>query len=299
MKLILGGGLTALLTKDILGPDWTIIPIGKSRHYSFNPPLTDNYIQQDETILEYIKQFYVIPLLYRIGYSYAGHITFNHAVALNKYLTKLYDENVPPHAGAYWSSRTDHFGCGDCFDIYRTLNTKYESEILANNLKYGKPIKIKDNVLTTSTGSNLEYTQIVSTVPLYALLEWNGISGLELPSKDIYYYHIRTNDIDFEGATKLLVVDSEIDFHEAVMLNKENYIFKSCKRIEYPGRYFMQFMKKFELIAETSIEKSVCCGPIPNIPELKAANIVCIGKSAVWDDCLDLGSVCKRLIKMR
>jgi len=298
MKVILGGGLTALLARDILGDGWTIVPVGRSRFYSFNPPLADNFVIKGEAVDEYMERYAVMPYLYRIGYSYGGQILFNTALTLEPYLNKLYGDYVPLHAYAYWSNRIDFFGYGNCSNMYMDLQDKYKNDILKNAATYGIPHHISEHTIETDKGK-FAYERIISTVPLYVLLEWMGITWYELLSKDLYCYHVRTDSLDFEGATHLFVVDPEIEFYKVTMLNRLNYIFFANKQIEFPGRCFMSYIKRYELIAETSVERAICCGPIPQITELDDADIVCIGKSAVWDDCLDISSSIKRLIKMQ
>jgi hypothetical protein len=295
MKVILGGGLISLLARDILGDSWTIVPIGRSRFYSFNPALIDNFIVKDEVTDKYMQQHAVIPYLHRVGYSYGGQLLFSTNLALAPYLEKVYGGKVPPHARPYYENRIDFWTSGNCVDIYSSLQAKYKDEILGNAEKYGTPQNINNHVITTDKGK-FEYERMISTVPLDVLLKWTDISWVDLPSRDLYFYHVRTSDLDFEGATQLLVVDPETEFHKAIMLNRLNYVFQSCAQIEYPGQYFMGFMKNFELVAETMIERAISCGPTPKIDELDTADIMCLGSSA-WDDCLDVGSSIKRLLK--
>jgi len=296
MKIILGGGLIGLIARDILGSDWIIIPIGRSRYYSFDPPLADNYVVRDDLIDEYMREYTIVPCLYRIGYSYGGQILFNTTIPLSPYLDKLYGGNVPPHASSYWGNRIDLWGYGNCIDMYMRLQEKYKDEILNNNNIYGVPSKISDHTITAN--KQFEYDEIISTVPLPALLGWMNVSWPELKAKDVYCYHVRTDCLDFEGATHLFVADPEIEFFKASMINKQNYIFYAQKKIEQPGQYFMGFMKRFELIAETSVPESICCGHIPAISDIDDADITCVGSSAVWDDCLDVGSCIKRILKL-
>ena len=297
MNVILGGGLIAMLAKDILG--WTVIPVGRSRYYSFNPPLSDNFVVSDAATNDYMKQFTALPIMHRVAFSYAGQVMFHPTLALQPYLAKLYGK-VPTHIEHIWKNRLEFIGHGDCLDMYKSLQEKYKIELADNNTKYGKPKSIKDHVITTDTGVRIAYERIISTVPLYALIEWLGYAALDLPSRDLYCYHIRTDCLDFEGATQLLVADPEIQFHKVAMLNKANYVFYSCNPITQPGQYFFNFMQRFDLVAETAVEKAICCGDIPDVSEVLSTNgIECIGKSAVWDDALDVGSCIKRLLKVR
>lgn len=298
MNIILGGGLVALLARDILGPKWKLIPIGKSQYFSWQPALADNYIIKDDTIDEYMSEYAFIPMVHRIAYSYGGQLIFNPAVALEHYLNKLYSPYIPPHASAYWSKRGDIIGYGDCVDIYRRLQLKYKDEILNNNNEYGSLVRIKDQVITTSSGKHIEYDELISTIPLPSLLANIGVTAIDIPSKDMYCYHIQTGSLDLEGATHVFVADPEIDFYKVTQLNKVNYLFYSTKQIVRPGAYFINFMNKFELIAETMIPKAIPCGQIPELINIKENKIMLLGRSAVWDDCLDVGSCIKRLVKI-
>lgn len=297
MNIILGSGLVGMLARDILGDDWTIIPIAKSRYYTFNPPIADNFVIKDSEIDEYMRPYFVVPLLYKLGYSLGSQVLFNSTIPLPLWLSKVYGIHVPPHTQAYWSARSDFFGYGDCVNMYRILHDKYKTELHENNSKYGQSIKIAGHNILMN-GKTIEYNKMVSTVPLPNLLSMLGIDWIDLPSRNLYCYHIRTNDLDLEKCDVVFVADPEIIFHKVIVLDKHNFIFFAPEAIEYPGRYFMKFMKQFDLIAETIVENSIQCGPIPNIPELADNSIIPMG-SSVWDDCLDIGSNIKRLIKMR
>lgn len=302
MNVILGGGLVALLARDILGPEWVVIPTGKSRFYTFSPPIAEDYIIRNPEVDEYMNKYSAIPTIHKIGYSCRGAISFEPSIVSGMYLSKLYKSYVPSHAAAYYNGLRSFASYGSCSELYRSLRAKYKSELQDNNAKYGvvKNIKSGDglgSVVTTDTGIFFAGS-IISTVPLHALLAWLGITH-KLVHENEYYYHVRTNCLDFEGATQLFVSDREIDFHKVVMVNKMNYIFYSTKRIEYPGQYFMKFMAKFDLIAETSVEKSVCCGDIPQIKELSQNCITCVGSTAVHDDCLDISSCVLRLLRFK
>lgn len=295
MKFILGSGLVGLLGRDILGDDWTLIPIGRSRFYSFTPPLADNFVITNEIIDEYMSAHSVMPKLYRIAFSYGGQILFQPTIALSNYLSKVYGDDVPPHAEIYIKDNMEFFADGNCTLLYEKLHKKYKEEIAKNNNKYGNILKIVDHSIHTS-GGIFDYDEITATVPLDILFRYMGVEW-DLPAKNEHYYHIRTDCLDFEGATHILVVDPEIEFHKVTMLDPRNFIFHSCKPIEHPGQYFMQHMKRFDLIAETSVANAICCGPIPPTGMTDDVDIVRAG-SAVWDDCLGIGAVIMRFIKM-
>lgn len=296
MNLILGGGLIGLLARDILGPKWTIIPYGKSRFYSFSPPLADNFIIHDDEISEYTKLYVGSPPLFiKSMYSFGGQLTSNHAICVDEYLNKVYGPSVPRHAKAMMSKRFEFFAYGDCADIYRTLQEKYQSELVANSEKYGVITKIQDDhTIITSTGVRLEYNKILSTIPIDVLVGYFG-EKVALNSKDMWCYHLETDKLDLENSQIVYAVDPDIEFYKVNSLGNAQYVFYAGKRIEKPGAYFMMFIKDFHLIQETTIPQAVPCGNIPNI-DVNSRGIYCIGSSAVWDDFLDVGSCIKRII---
>lgn len=296
MKIILGGGIIALFARDILGSDWTLLPIGKSRYYSYSPPLADDYIVADDDIIDYVSKWATMPLIYKNAFSYGGNIIFNNNICLDLYLTKYYNGNVPSHTGSFYKNRLDIHGYGHAVSIYSQLQDKYKSELVENNNKYGMVNTIDQGVIKTSTDINIAYDKIISTLPLDVLLDMCGVDH-NLISRDVYYYHVRTEDLDFEGATSLYVVDNDIKFHKVRKINRFNYIFESCNYIDDPGQYFFNFMNKFDLIAETKVENVIPCGNIPDTSALNKIDICCVGSNAQWDDCMDLGSCIKRLIK--
>lgn len=294
MNIILGGGLIALIARDILGDDWKIIPMGKSLYYSFNPPLADNYVIKDDAIDNYMDQFTLIPVYTKLAFSIAGQLTHNPAIALDPWLQKVYGPEIPPQTPGYWRRHLEYFSYGDCADINARLQQRYMGELVSGEEKFGKATAISDHRITT-TKTVLEYDNIISTIPLPALMKMLGY-GVNLPSKDLYCYHLRT-DWDFEGSSHILVADREIEFYKVTKINQVNFVFYANKQIMQPGRYFMGFLKKFDLIGEVHLPEATPCGPIPDFQHVKDANILPVGSNAAWDDCLDVGSCIKRLLK--
>lgn len=296
-NIILGGGIIAMLARDILGDSWTIIPMGRSRFYSFIPSLADNFIISDSTTSDYINQFAALPIIRKIGYSFNGEILFNNRLILNDLLNKLYHDHIPPHVHAYWSGRDIITTIGKCTDIYRELQNRYKNELLNNTNKYGYVDKIINHTIYTTEGIAIEYDRIINTIPQNAML---GICkhDIKLPALDTWYYHLRTEDLDLDNSDITYVIDPHIEFYKVTRLDAINYLFQSHKQIEQPGNYFIPFINKFDLIGETMIEESVPCGPIPNISLFEDLDIVNIGSLATWDDCLDTGSCIKRLINL-
>lgn len=292
-KFILGSGLAGLLARDILGGEWTIVPFTRSRFFTFTPALDDNYIIRDDSINEYVSKYATIPLVHKSVFSYGGQLTYNHALCVDQWLNKVYGPGYDGRLKPYLKSRSEVWGCGNCISIYHDLMNRYKDEIAANINKFNNVSKINDHELIANNVS-YEADAIVSCIPLYKLYELMSIN-IALDSADVWYYHLRTDCLDFEGATNMLVVDDAIDFHKVVKLDEINYIFMSKSRILYPGQYFMAFMKKFDLVGEVCVKRAIPCGIVPD----QLTDVVCIGKTAAWDDCLDIGSCIKRLLMMR
>ena len=44
MNVIFGAGVVGLIARHVLVGNWQIVPFGRSRFFSFNPPLDDNFM---------------------------------------------------------------------------------------------------------------------------------------------------------------------------------------------------------------------------------------------------------------
>jgi hypothetical protein len=295
MNIILGGGVVALFARDILGPDWQIIPIGRSIYYSFSPPLTDNYIIRDDITDRYLETV-TIPEYIKNTLSVGGYLTQDDAT-LHEWLNKKYKGNVPPQAQKYWESHMGYFAYPGLNKIYAKYQEKYKGEITRNN-NYGALSKIDvHNHTLTLANKTIEYDKLINTIPLYAFLDLADIN-YPLPSLDMWCYHIRSDTIDLEGATNAFIVDAAIDFYQASKVGNTDYIFYANAEVAQPGTMFMSIVEKFDLINETMIPKAIACGEIPRLEVLDSGGIINAG-SGVWDDCLDIGSSIKRLLRMR
>lgn len=298
MNYILGGGLIGLLARDILGPDWKIIPYGRSVFYSFYPPLVDNYIIKNNTIDDYMARHAILPIYVKNAYSMAGSLLYHHNLCLHNWLYKVYGLNIPPHANDYYRMTNEYFVYGDCVEINRKLQAAYLDEIMGTKDSVGAKVTSIDNgVITTDKLVKLPYDKILSTIPLPQLLETIGVN-YNLPSRDLWCYHIETDKLDLEHNTHVRVVDEAIDFFKVTQASKTTYVFHSTKQIIQPGRFFMSIIPgEFKLIAEVQIKNAIPCGEIPFIKELSDNHINCLGSLACWDDCLDVGSCIVRLVK--
>lgn len=293
MNVILGGGVTALFARDILGPQWSIVPIGRSLYYSFDPPLDNNYIIRDDTTDDYLRGMST-PVFVKTVFSIEGHLLENDTF-LNEWLAKKYGDNMPSQAPDYWKHHLGNFAYFGVTELYRKLQTKYRDELLENS-KYGQVISMDlHNRLLKMDGGVIEYENLINTIPMHVILEKTNIQ-YSIDRRNMWCYHVRTRDIDLEGAMNALIVDPSIDFYQASKIGNEDYIFKSTSEVARPGAIFMAMFKSCELISETTVPDAIICGSVPQIPEFAAAGITNMG-SGVGDDVLDLGSSLKRIIK--
>lgn len=298
MKYILGGGLIGLIARDILGPSYKLIPMGRSLYYSWNPPLADNHIIKGEDIDEYIAQYATIPLYIKHAFTLGGHLT-NDMTLLPDWLNKMHDNKPQPHCEIYYKSHLEYWAMGDCHKIYKSLQSKYKNEI-ADGISNGnaKAIDWRNHIIKTDKQS-FQYDNLLSTIPLDALIAMAGIN-VHLSACDTWYYHVETPYLGFEGNYGVLVVDKSLpDIFKAIKISDNNYIFMANRQLKLPGAFFHLFIKDFRLIAETSVPRSIPCGLIQEITEFTDGGIKTIGSTASWDSCQDVGTCIKRLLKMR
>ena len=141
MKFILGSGIVGLIARDILGPSWTLIPFYKSRFYTFNPSLSDNFIIKNDEISQYIKSSdigKVQSFPYRRAYSVKGMLYGKHDDGIcSDWCTKTFGYDHSSHISAYMKHGMEF----DVYDVrinqlYQTLLEKYMPEI-KKGMAYG------------------------------------------------------------------------------------------------------------------------------------------------------------------
>jgi len=298
MNIILGSGLIGLICKEVLGADWKVIPFGKSRLYSFQPSLGDNYIVRDERIDDLATYLGGSPKhIYTTKYSAVGSLYQNNDVVNDMWASKTFGNPPPPHVSPYLKNRDNIF----IYDlkaniVYNKLLNKYETSLKEEAAK-GKITEIKDGVIKRGD-ETIEYDKIVSTVPLSVLDKLMG-TDIKRPSKQVWYYHIATDTLDFEGANQVLVADQQIAFYKVNNIAKNRYLFYCVDDIPTPGPYFMQFMPRLDILDGTTIEDGLPTGDRPNLQHLENKKIYCIGAYAQWDWCMDIGSCMIRLLKLK
>jgi len=296
-KVIFGSGIIGLLAKEILGNNWTIIPFSRSRFFSFSPSLDDNYIVHDEKIADFMDHLNAKPNhMYKVSYSVLGQLETHNPQLCSAWLGKIFGDNAPPHAAAYMRSRTGYF----VYDLrinklYEALQNKCKAE-LEQNAKISIT-KIGDHYYEAD-GQRFDFEAAISTIPLNTLSKLCG-ANTQLETKQVWYYHIKTPDLDFEGANQVLVVDPEFVFYKVNNVAPGRYIFHCLQDVPIPGPYFMQFISRFDILDGTTIEDVIPVGPKPDVKYLEKLGIHCVGAHAEHDWCADVGSNIMTLLRIK
>lgn len=298
MKVILGSGLIGLLARKILGPSYKLVPFAKSRFYSYNPALQDNYLTYNERYYDIIKPYLTSMHRhpYKVAWSIGGmlHNSYDDGLCQD-WLAKVFGKHVPPHSSAVLKSRFSFEVCDIRLNqLYGILMKEYEEEI-QKSLAFGEPIGIKDGSIQFAKAS-IDYETIISTIPLDILGRLLG-TPFNLPATDLHYLHVQTNKLDFEGHHQTLVVDPIFDFYKVTAVAPNRYLFYFHKPQENPGIYLLSIIgQDFDILEGTSIARALPGGQQPDLSGLEEIGIFPIGATAQWDWCLDAGSAMLRIL---
>lgn len=299
MKFILGSGIVGLIARDILGPSWTLIPFYKSRFYTFNPSLSDNFIIKNDEISQYIKSSdigKVQSFPYRRAYSVKGMLYGKHDDGIcSDWCTKTFGYDHSSHISAYMKHGMEF----DVYDVrinqlYQTLLEKYMPEI-KKGMAYGGLSGIGDHAMAFGD-KVVDFDKIVSTIPLDVLGNYCGYD-LGLKKKDAHFIHLHTEHLDFEGYNQTLVADSFFPFYQVTNVASNKYMFYFHEPLNNPGEFFMSILKDFDILDGTSIKDYVVLGSLPKLGMFEDRNIFCVGSYAQWDWCMDVSSCILRIIK--
>ncbi len=298
MNVILGSGLIGLLARHILGPSWRIVPFYRSRFFSFNPSLDDNFLIRHNELDELVKEFQSSDRIffYKRVWSIGGQLVPTYDAGLcNDWMNKLFAGQVPPQAPLYYKDQM----VSSVYDIrlsdlYINLMNRYMDEITAEKDK-GLPTEIGSHYLVRN-GVKEDYTKMLSTIPLNALCKLLKID-LKLPTLPMHYIHVESPELNFEGANQALVVDPVIDFMKVTNIAPNRFLFYLPKELQHPGIYLGQFMTKFDILDGTSIDNVIPQGPTPKLNNLEGMDIFCVGSSAQHDWCMDVSSCILRLLR--
>lgn len=300
MNVIFGSGIVGLLAKFLLGPSWKVIPFYRSRFFSFNPALDDNFIIRSNEIDQFVSdvtQTISSPVfIYQRVWSVAGELIKKFDGDLYySWVYKLFGNDIPSQSQVYFSDRMNLF----IYDVrinqlYQALMSQYLDELKAENA-LGPVTEIGDHYFVRG-GKRIDFDNAVSTIPLDGLL---GLMQLphNLQAKTIHYLHVETEELNFEGANQVLVCDQHFDFYKVTNIAPNRYLFYCHNDIQNPGIYLMQFMRKFDILDGTSIDNAIPIGQIPKLDAIEKRGIYCVGSSAQWDWCMDVGSCMLRLLR--
>lgn len=302
MNYILGGGLIGLIAKHILPGEWTVIPFGRSKYYSFNPPLDDNFICCDERLEDVIVSLCAVAShipkkrVIQRCFSFNGMLSKTYDdVLCRTWLGKIFGRDYPKQAPSYYTSRmlTRIYDL-KLTNLYIALLNRYDSHLKENSAK-GKLTKISNGQIIWGN-QTLPYDRIVSTIPMDALLKLCDMS-MNMKYKPCHYIHLESTSIDLEGANQSLVVDPLLSFYKVSQLGGNRYIFYCHEEIPNAGAYFMPILKDYDLIDGTSIPDAIPMSMV-DCPILSSMKIQTIGSSASNDWCEDAGSSIIRLLNI-
>lgn len=300
MNVIFGSGIVGLLAKFILGDSWTIIPFYRSRFFSFNPALDDNFIIADNQIDPIIKELTNVLKPQKFNYSRAwsiqGHLlkTWNRDL-YNDWAYKVFGNEKPQHAEMYYKDRMNlQIYNIRLNELYSTLINKYMEELTLESKK-GQITEIGDHYFVRN-GNRYDFDKAISTIPLNILYSLKHKKN-KLQSKNVHYLHIQTKDLNFEGSNQVFVVDQYFSFYKVTNVAPERYLIYCHEEIPDPGAYLMGIISKFDILDGTTIENAIPLGPMPDLSDIEAAGITCVGSYAQWDFCADVGSNILRLLR--
>jgi hypothetical protein len=298
MKAILGSGLVGLLARKILGPSYKIVPFSKSRFYSYNPALQDNFLIANDAYKEIIKPYLNSDRQYpyKFAWSIGGilHHQFDQGLC-GDWLSKIFGKEIPSHTSQVLKTRFEF----EVLDIrlnqlYGKLVEEFDSEIKAT-VPLGEPIAISNGQIRFEKTA-IDYETIVSTIPLDILA---GLTGIQqpTPAKDIHYLHVQTGKLDFEGRHQALVADPIFDFYKVTTVAPNRYLFYFHKGQDNPGLYLLNIIgEDFDILEGTSVPRAMPVGNIPNLERFEGIGIYNIGATAQWDWCVDAGSAILRIL---
>lgn len=291
-NFILGSGVTGMLAKHILG--WKLVPFYRSRFFSFKPALDDNYIIHDSRLDDFMTHLGAKPaFLYKVSYSLDGQLLPHADSICNIWAMKVFGSEPPQHLNAYMGSHTGYFIYNlKLNELYEKLQSQYKAEL--SQAAESIITEIGDHYFIRG-GKRVEFDRVVSTIPLKVLLQLCRIPA-NLTMRRAWFFHIKTNGLDFEGANQVLVADQQYDFYKVTNIAPERYLFCCLHDIPLPGPYFQLFMPQFDIIDGTTIDNVIPIGT-PSLSAVERLGITCIGAHAEHDWCADVGSNLLKLLR--
>jgi hypothetical protein len=298
-NLILGSGLIACLAKKLLGPGWSFISFKKSRYYSFDIPLADDFIRCDKDIDTVSAELGLGGpiIIYKRPFSYRGQLTNStEPIVIDPYVQKVYKGRYIP--GELLKTVFSVYDVR-ALPLYTKLSEQSWDQIQAGAQSKLLGIDLKTRALRLSDGRSIEYERLISTIPLNILYALCGLDASILKARPVCHYRVQSNKVDLEGAEQALVSDLDIEFYKVTKLS-DGYIFNTFEAIENPYLYFGKFLGyQLDIVEVLRIDESVPIGEPPDMKIFSDAGIICVGSNAQWDDFMDIASCIKRLINLK
>lgn len=304
-KYILGSGLISLACRKILGPDWNIIPLGPSRFFTEQITWGDNYLNYDNIVADLIKgwPFDMVPTFYKRPFSYGGQLIYN-STFIENFLNKS-GIDVNPVSLQYF--KTDftafNFSTSALWKYLVTQNLDNIKSFYSQHQNVKGIESIKNNTIQFKTvdgqNINLEYDQLISTIPYNPLAEMLGLPN-RVENIPCYYYVISDNKIDIEKANQVLVCDNVIPFNKCTKIKRGSYL------IEVYNEYYEKPFDVFKAVFGDSFEilkSHFIADAIPKFYKIDEKyfsdnNIILIGSNAQCDPLMDVASCLKRVGKL-
>jgi len=305
MNYILGSGLIAFIAKHALN-SYQILPIGKSRYYQYDVATCDNYIVCHDDIGDMVKDIAgdTLPIFFKRAYSMRGQLIFNKNDGYAAtWLQKFYGDEVPAYAPQLINM--DFFVyTASGLDLFKKLEPVHKHSFTEYVQRTDKIIyiDIEEQKIHTEDKQGkqriLEYDHLVNTIPLDAFCRLCKRES-KLKTKDLHTCLVRTNDLNFEGATELLIIDDAIDFVKCTQISRHIYQFFSTVDIPQLATYLQLIIKKFDIASGTCVHNAIPIGHPPDPAWINEHNITCIGSNAEWNDLIDLSTSIRKIAKLR
>ena len=299
-NVIFGSGLVGLLAKALL-PGWKVVPFARSRFFSFNPALDDNFIVQDERIDEAIRDIRQVTTpgvthRYRRCFDVRGHLhgTYDKGLCV-EWLSKIFSGATPGQSEPFYRTQMDlRVYDVRCNQLYAELLQRFMPEMMEEHRK-GKVTSFGDHYFVRN-GIREEFDHAICTIPLNATQEFLGAPS-SLPTKDLHYMHVQTDTLNFEGFNQVLSTDPTLPFYKVTNVAPDRYLFYCHQEIPQPGPLLMLFIKNFEILDGTSVPLALPTGPAIHLDGLESKGYYCVGSNAQWDWCMDISSCILRLVR--
>jgi hypothetical protein len=296
-KFILGSGVVGLLARHILGSDYKLIPFKKSRFYSHEVPLADNTIVKSDQASDILSSLKLTNTsrYFPTAVSIGGQLAFNKEIWSRTVVDKLYADDPHPVAATLLAKDIDVYDAS-VVNLYESLLIEYSDEIMANK---DSSVSFIGNHSIVIDGTKHEASDIISTIPLNALLELVRL-GHDLKSHDYHIFLVASDVFNLEGARRVFIADIPIPFWKVNILGREAFQFFSNGYIENADIIFgMMSQNRFRILDSTSVKEAFPLGPPPFalLDKLGEMGIRCIGSNARWDYFHDISTSINFLLK--